>query len=139
MIALAPNTSVSSKPFSGLLAAICALAILLAPSAAEAATGSDMTPELSLTFPTKQAQLSGSRASVWSTCRAPEAQVCHGTVTLTTSGNEHRAPFSVIAGTIQRLTVPLGADSTAERVVALVSTAQGNGVYTHSRTVLRLR
>lgn len=138
MLALSPNIPISFKSFSGLLAAICALALCLSPAAASAAN-SEVSSELSLTFPTKQAQLSGSSASVWSTCQAPEAQVCHGTVTLTTSGNQHTAAFSVVAGTIQRLSVPLGADSAAKRVVAIVETAQGNGAYTHSRTVLRLR
>lgn len=133
------KTSVPFKPFSKLLAAICLLAILGSLGASSAAANSDATPELSLTFPTNQAQRSGSRASVWATCKAPEAEVCHGTVTLTTSGNKHTAPFSVIAGTIQRLSVPLGADASAKQVVAVVETAQGDGAYMQSRAVLRLR
>jgi hypothetical protein len=134
-----PHFPISFKTLLGSLAAICALAVLASPNVAGAAAGSNSSPELSLTFPTREAHLSGSQASVWATCRGPEASVCGGTLTLTTSGNKHRIPFSVIAGTNQSLTVPLGADSTAKRIVAIVSTAQANGVYVRSRNVLHLR
>jgi hypothetical protein len=136
VIETSPHIPVPFKMFLGLLAVICALAVIAIPGAA---AGSNPSPKLSLTFPTKEAHLSGSQASVWSTCQGPETHVCNGTLTLTTSGDKHSVPFSVIAGTNQNLTVPLGADSTANRIVAVVKTAQSNGVYLRSRNVLHLR
>jgi hypothetical protein len=138
MSAPTPHLSVSSKTLLGLLAAICALAGLAIPSAAGAAAGSSESPELNLTFPTREAHLSGSQASVWATCEGPEARVCNGTLTLTRGGNKHEVPFSVIAGTNQSLDVPLGANATAKRIVAVVKTAQANGAYVRTRAVLRL-
>jgi hypothetical protein len=139
VIAPTPHISISFKTFLGLLAAICALATLAIPVTAGAAADSDPSPELGLTFPTREAEVSGSQASVWATCQGPEARVCNGTLTLTTSGHQHLVPFSVIAGTNQHLTVSLGTDSTAKRIVAIAKTAQANGVYDRSREVLRLR
>ena len=130
-----PHLSISSKTFLTLLAAICALALLGIPAGAAADSDS---PELELTFPTREAHLSGSQASVWATCEGPEARVCGGTLTLTTSGNKHQVPFSVIAGTNQSLEVPLGADSTAKRIVAVVKTAQANGAFVRTRSILSL-
>lgn len=137
VIAPTPHNSISFKTFLGLLTAVCALAVLAIPGAAGAA-GSSSSPELSLAFPTGEAHLSGSQASVWVTCEGPEARVCNGTVTLTRSGIKHEVPFSVIAGTNQSLDIPLGANSTAKRIVAIAKTAQANGSYVRSRDVLRL-
>jgi hypothetical protein len=137
MIATTPHTLISFKTFLGLLAAISALAIFGIPAAAGAA-GSD-SPELSLTFPTGDAHRSGSQTSVWVTCDGPEARVCNGTLTLTRSGNKHEVPFSVISGTNQSLSVPLAAEATAKRVVAVVKTAQDNGAYARSRAFLQLQ
>ncbi len=134
MSATSLHNSISSKTFLGLLAAICTLAMLAIPGAA---VGSD-SPELSLTFPTAEAHLSGSQASVWVTCEGPEARVCNGTLTLTRSGNKHDVPFSVISGTNQSLDVPVGVDSKARRIVAVVRTAQANGTSVRTRHVLRL-
>jgi hypothetical protein len=133
-----PHISISFKTFLGLLAAIGALTMLAIPGAAGAAADSNSDPELSLTFPTGEAHLSGSQVSVWSTCQGPEAHVCNGTLTVKTSGNKQSVSFSVIAGTNQSLTVPLGADSTVKRFVAIVRTAQDNGAYARSRHVLHL-
>ncbi|HKO39313.1 MAG TPA: hypothetical protein VJU14_13195 [Solirubrobacterales bacterium] len=137
VIAPTPHPPVSFKTLLGLLAAICSLAVLAIPGAADAASASD-SPELSLTFPTGEAHLSGSQASVWATCDGPEARVCNGTLTLTRSGSKHQVPFSVIAGTNQSLTVPLGVNSAAKRIVAVIKTEQADGTYLRSRTLLRL-
>ena len=134
MSATSLHNSISSKTFLGLLAAICTLAMLAIPGAA---AGSD-SPELSLTFPTAEAHLSGSQASVWVTCEGPEARVCNGTLTLTRSGNKHEVSFSVVSGTNQSLGVPLGVNAKAKRIVAVVKTAQANGAYARSRVVLSL-
>jgi len=136
VIAHTPHSSIPFKSSLSLLAAICALAILAIPGAAVA--GSSSPPELSLTFPTKEAHLSGSQVSVWTTCDGPEARVCNGTLTLTRSGNKHEVPFSVIAGTNQSLDVPVQVDSNAKRIVAVVKTEQANGTVARSRVVLRL-
>jgi hypothetical protein len=132
-----PHLPISFKTLLGLLAAVCALAALAIPAAAGAESGSD-SPELSLTFPTNEARLSGSQASVWATCNGPEARVCNGTLTLTRGGSKHQVPFSVIAGTNQSLTVPLGSDAMAKRFVAIVRTEQANGALARSRSILRL-
>lgn len=137
VIAHTPHLPVSIKTLLGLLAAICFLAVLAVPGAAGAASGSG-SPELSLTFPTNEAHLSGSRASVWATCEGPEARVCNGTLTLTRSGHQHHVPFSVIAGTNQSLSVPLGVNSAAKRIVAIVRTEQANGDFLRTRSILRL-
>lgn len=134
MSATSLHNSISSKTFLGLLAAICTLAMLAIPGAA---AGSE-SPELSLTFPTKEAHLSGSQASVWATCEGPEARVCNGTLALTRSGNKSEVPFSVIAGTNQSLDVPVKVASSAQRIVAVVKTEQSDGSYVRSRVVLRL-
>lgn len=138
VIAPTPHSFTSFKTFLGLLAAICALTAFAIPGAAGAAADSNSPPELSLTFPTREAHLSGSQASVWATCEGPETRVCNGTLTLTRGGNKHEVRFSVIAGTNQSLTVPLGVNSTAKRIVAVVRTAQANGAYVRSRHVLSL-
>lgn len=139
MIAPSPHFSISFKALLGLLASICALVVFAIPAAAGAAGDSDSPPEMSLAFPTKEAHLSGSQVSVWSTCRGPEARVCNGTLTLTTSGNKHSVPFSVVSGTNQSLTVPLGVDSKARRIVAVVKTEQASGAYARSREILSFR
>jgi hypothetical protein len=138
MSAPTPHLSISSKTLLGLLAAIFALAALAIPAAAGAAADSGEAPELNLTFPTREAHLSGSQASVWATCEGPETHVCNGTLTLTRSGNKHEVPFSVIAGTNQSLDVPVQVDSSAKRIVAVVKTEQANGTVARSRVVLRL-
>jgi hypothetical protein len=137
VIAPTPHLPISFKILLCLPAAICALVVLAIPGTAGAASGSD-SPELSLTFPTNEAHVSGSHASVWATCDGPEARVCNGTLTLTRGGNKHEVPFSVIAGTNQSLEVQLGANSTAKRIVAVVRTEQANGALVRSRNILRL-
>jgi hypothetical protein len=121
----------------GLVAMVCALATLAIAGATGATAGRKSPPEMSLTFPTGEAHPSGSRASAWATCRAPEALVCNGT--LTTSGSKHRVPFTVIAGTNQSLDLPLAAGSKADRVLVIVRTAQASGALVRTRTVLHLR
>lgn len=118
------------------MSSVCALALFAIPAGAGASSDS---PELSLAFPTGEVQLTGSRASVWSTCQGPAARVCSGTLTLTRNGSKHKIPFSVVAGTNQSLTVPLGAGAMGKRIVAVARTAQANGAYVRSRDVLHVR
>jgi hypothetical protein len=132
-----PHLPTSIKTLLCLPAAICALAVLTIPGTAGAASGSD-SPELNLTFPTKEAHLSGSQASVWATCDGPEARVCNGTLTLTRGGSRHEVPFSVISGTNQSLDVPVQVDAGAKRIVAVVKTEQANGSFVRTRAILRL-
>lgn len=135
VIAPTPHIFLSSKTILGILAAVCALVALAIPAGATAGSGS---PELSLTFPTREAHLSGSQASVWATCEGPEERVCNGTLTLTRSGIKQEVPFSVIAGTNQSLDFPVSFASGARRIVAIVKTEQANGGYLRTRHVLRL-
>lgn len=133
---LARLRSVRFRAGLGLLAATCALAIIALPGAAAAAP----TPssELSLAFPSESAHRVGSQALVLVKCLGSETSTCSGTLTLTTSGNKHKAPFSVSGGTSQNLTVPLGGDSSARRAVAVARTAQASGGYVRSSEVLHL-
>lgn len=123
----------------GLLAATCGLAILAVSGAAGAATGPLPASESSLTFTTERAHLVGSQALVLVKCLGSQSSTCNGTLTLTTSGTKHKVPYSVIGGTTQNLTVPLGADSSARRAVAVAETAQADGRYIRSSEVLHLR
>ena len=123
------------KASLGLLAAACALAILALPAAAVGSASS----ELSLTFPSDEAHVDGSRASFWVECSGSGTSSCNGTVTLTASGRKHNLPFSVLAGTRQSLSVRVGAHSTTKRVIAVAKTAQDNGSYVRSWGLLELR
>ena len=129
-----------SRARLGFFAAICALTILAISSTAGAAPGPASSSELSLAFPSEEAHLAGSQALVLVKCLGSEANTCDGTLTLTTSGNKHKVPFSVIGGTSQNLTVPLGSDAgAAKRAVAVARTAQASGTYVRSSEVLHLR
>ena len=118
-----------------LIAALCALAALAIPGAAAGSTSSSSE----LTFPSEEAHVKGSRASFWVECASSEASTCTGTLTLTTNGKKHNVPFAVVAGTHQSLSVRLGANSTAKRVVAVAKTAQADGRYVRSWGLLELR
>lgn len=126
------TSSTRFKASFGLLAALAALAI---PAAASGAS----SPELSLSFPSDEAHVTGSRASFWVECSGAEMSTCNGTVTMTANGTKHLVPFSVVAGTRQNLSVRLGAHSTAKRVVAVAKTAQDSGGYVRSWGLLELR
>jgi hypothetical protein len=122
------------------LGALYALALLAIPGAAGAVAGPPSASELSLTFPSGKAQLTGSQALILVKCLGSKTGACNGTLTLTTSGNKHKVPFSVIGGTSQALTVPLGSDArAAKRAVAVARTAQASGAYIRSSEVLHLR
>lgn len=125
------------KAFLGLIAAVCAFAVLALPGAAGATTG--LTSSSELTFPTDEAHVAGSRASFWVECSSSDASTCNGTVTLTANGKKHNIPFSVLAGTRQNLSVRVGAHSTTKRVVAVAKTAQADGRYVRSWGLLELR
>lgn len=134
-----PRRSTRLRGSFGLLATTCALAILAFPGAAGAATGPVPSSESSLAFASENAHLVGSQALVLVKCLGSQSSTCNGTLTLRTSGNRHKVPFSVIGGTSQSLTVPLGGDSAAKRAVAVAETAQGSGGYVRSSEVLHLR
>jgi hypothetical protein len=118
-------------------AAVCVLAVLALPGAANATSG--LTSSSELTFPSDEAHVAGSRASFWVECSSSETSSCNGTVTLTTNGKKHNLPFSVVAGTRQNLSVRVGAGSMTKRVVAVAKTAQADGRYVRSWGLLELR
>lgn len=125
-----------TKTSLGLLAAVCVLAAVATPGVAGA---SSLASSSELTFPSDEAHVTGSRASFWVECSSSEASTCSGTVTLTTNGKRHNVPFAVVAGTRQNLSVRLGPNSTAKRVVAVARTAQESGGYVRSWGLLELR
>lgn len=140
VIAFQASSFVRARGRLGLLAATCGLAVLVLPGVASAFADPSPSPEMSVTFPSERARLVGSQAVVLVKCLGSEASVCNGTLTLTTSGNKHKVPFSVSGGAKQSLTVPLGADAaTARRAVAVARTAQAGGIYARSSEVLRFR
>lgn len=127
-----------SKARFGLVAATCALAMLALPSAGSAIAPTS-TSELSLVFPSQEAHLAGSQALVLVKCLGSEVSTCNGTLTLATGGNKHKVPFSVIGGTSQNLTVPLGSNAdAAKRAIAVARTSQASGRYVRSSEVLHL-
>lgn len=132
---ISPATRIKAS-FGLFAAAICAMAILAIPGAADAAASPTSSE---LTFPSNEAHVTGSRASFWVECSSSETSTCNGTLTLTANGKQHNVPFSVVAGTHQNLTVRLGAKSTAKRVVAVAKTAQTTGGYVRSWGLLELR
>lgn len=124
----------------GTLAAVGALIALAAPSPTSAAPPPTPSSELSLAFNSESAHLVGSQALVLVKCLGSRASTCNGTLTLSTAGNRHRVPFSVIGGTSEDLAVPLGSDaSSARRAVAVARTVQASGRYVRSSEVIRLR
>lgn len=131
------SLSTRTKASFGLLAAICALAVVAIPGGV--ASASSLASSSELTFPTDEAHVAGSKASFWVECSSSEASTCNGTVTLTTNGKKHNLPFSVPAGTRQNLSVRVGANSTTKRVVAVAKTAQESGGYVRSWGLLELR
>lgn len=135
-LVIAPSTQI--KASLGLFtAAICALAILAIPGAADAVASPTSSPEL--TFPSDEAHVTGSRASFWVECSGSDAGTCNGSLTLTANGKRQNVPFSVLAGTHQNLSVRLGAHSTTKRVVVVAKTAQEDGGYVRSWGLLELR
>jgi hypothetical protein len=127
------------KARSGLLAGICALAVLTVPSPAGAETTAVSPSETSITFPSARARVVGSNAVVLVKCETAESGTCSGTLTLTVAGKKHKVPFAVIGGSTQNLAIPLGDSCRAKRAFAVAQTAQETGAYVRSSETLRLR
>lgn len=139
VIAVQARPRLQLKRRVALLAAVCALAILAFPGTGTAASPR-ASSEVSLAFLSEKAHLVGSQALVRVKCLGSGTSSCNGTLTLTTSGNKHKVPFSVIGGTSEFLTVPLGSDAAkTKRALAVARTAQASGRYSRSSEVLRLR
>jgi hypothetical protein len=125
-------------------ATLCAAALLATAVPAIAAAGS--TPfaaaaEMSLSFASQSAPLVGPEALVRVRCTGPQDGICSGTVTLSAGGRKHKVPFSVVGGSGQSLTVPVGSSRAlgASSGLAVAKTLQPSGGYVRDSEVLHFR
>ena len=115
------------------------VAALLVPTASTAAPTSG--GEMSLLFARPSARVVGGQALILVRCEGSRRGICSGTVTISIDGRRHRAPFSLIGGTRQSLTVGVGSGQRlrGRRARAIASTAQPAGGYVRERETLRFR
>jgi hypothetical protein len=125
------------------IAACAALLVLAAVPTVASARSSifDVGSETSLSFVRETAELVGPDALVLVRCNGSAGDTCSGTLTLSFSGSSHKAPFSILAGTSQSVSVSVrGADRLAgRRAVAVARTTQPTGRFARSSEVLRFR
>lgn len=86
-------------------------------------------------------RLLGGQALVPVECEAPRDRLCSGTLTISSGGRDRSAPFSLYAGSHQRLAVAVGSGfaSPGAAAVAVARTAESYGGYAQSRAVIRFR
>jgi hypothetical protein len=122
---------------------LCALFGLAAIPAVAPAQSSifDTGSETNVGFVRATADLAGSQARVLVHCNGSAGDACSGTLTLSFSGHKQTAAFSVLAGTTQRVSVPVGNGSrlAGKRAVAVARTTQATGRFSRSSEVLRFR
>jgi hypothetical protein len=126
------------------LAAACGAVLFLTglPALAPAESSVfDHGSETSLGFARGTAELLGPDALVLVRCSGARGDTCNGTLTLSFSGNKHKTPFSVLAGTTQSLPVSVGGGDqlAGKRAVAVAKTLQPTGRFARSSEVLRFR
>jgi hypothetical protein len=128
----------------GFGATLCA-ALLLATALPAIAAGRSAPlaapSEMNLTFASESARLVGREALVLVKCTGSRNGICSGTVTVSAGGRQHKVPFSVIGGSVQSLTVPVGSSRTlgATSGLAVAKTVQPSGGYARSSEVLHFR
>lgn len=127
-----------------LWAVACGALLLLSSVPAFATAQSsvfDTSSETSIGFARETAELIGSDALVLVRCEGEAGDICSGTLTLSFSGNKHKAPFSVLAGTSQSVSVTIGGGGqlAGRRAVAVAKTVQPTGRFARSSEVLRFR
>jgi len=101
----------------------------------------DTGSETNLGFVRETADLVGSEALVLVRCNGSDGGTCSGTLTLSFSGHRQKAPFSVLAGTSQTVSVPVGRGTrlAGRRTVAVAKTTQSTGRFARSSEVLHFR
>lgn len=121
-------------------ATLCALLLLptAIPAIAVASTPFDAPSEMNLSFASESARLVGHEALVLVRCTGSRNGICSGTVTVSARGRKHKVPFSVVGGSIQSLTVPVGSSRAlgATSGLAVARTVQPSGGYVRSSEVL---
>jgi hypothetical protein len=125
----------------GFVATLCAV-LLLATTLPAIAAGRSIplaaSPEMNLSFASESARLIGREALVLVKCTGSRNGICSGTVTVSAGGRQHKVPFSVVGGSIQSLTVPVGSSRTIDATsgLAVAKTAQPSGGFALSSEVL---
>jgi hypothetical protein len=127
-----------------LTAACCAAALLLSAIPAMAAARStvfEALSEMSLSFPRQTARLVGPDALFLVKCAGSQNGICSGTVTLSAGGQKHKVPFSVVGGSSQSLTVPVGSSKglSGTAGIAVARTVQPSGGSVRSSEVLHFQ
>jgi hypothetical protein len=87
------------------------------------------------------ARLVGSEALIAVECEGPREAFCSGTLTVHKGRATRRAPYSVLAGSHQSLSVTVGRGfaGSGQAAVAVARTAESAGGYAESRAVIRFR
>lgn len=127
-----------------LTATLCAVALLASAIPAMAAARStvfEAPAEMSLYFARGTARLVGPDALILVKCTGSQDGICSGTVTLSAAGHKHKVPFSVVGGSSQSLTVPVGLskDLSGTSGLAVARTAQPSGGSARSSEVLHFQ
>ncbi|HEY5052211.1 MAG TPA: hypothetical protein VII45_02260 [Solirubrobacterales bacterium] len=136
--------SARSKSKILLAATFFAVALLASSIPAIAAARSSVfeaPSQMNLSFARGTARVIGRDALILVKCTGSQNGTCSGTVTLSAGGRKHRAPFSVIGGGSQSLTVPVGSgkDLSGTSGLAVARTAQPSGGSARSSEVLHFR
>jgi hypothetical protein len=136
-------TDRSQRRGTRLAAILCAAALLggAIPSLAAArSTALEAPTEMSLSFASATARLIGPEALVLVKCTGSQNGICSGTVTLSNEGHRHKVTFSVVGGSKQSLTVPVGSPrGPGATGLAVAETSLPAGGYVRSAEVLHFR
>jgi hypothetical protein len=129
---------VARRGVLGLVVAAMLPGFLAGGAAASAAAPAGAT---NLSVDGGTARLLGPEALVAVHCEGPRDGICSGTLSVSSGGRTRTAPYSVFAGSQQRLTVAVGDGfaSPGSAVIAVARTAQPAGGIAQSRAVLRFR
>ncbi len=94
-----------------------------------------------LSIASSDAHLLGREALIPVECEGPRETLCSGTLSVSDGGQTRSAPFSLYAGSHQRLAVAVGSNfaSSGDAAVAVARTAQSYGGFAQSRAVIRFR
>ncbi|HEY2716897.1 MAG TPA: hypothetical protein VGI73_11830 [Solirubrobacterales bacterium] len=126
---------------AALLPGFAAVEVTAGTAAALASTQIPGGAATSLSVAGGSARLVGTQALVAVECEGPRDSLCSGTVSLSSGGQTRTTPFSLYAGSHQRLAVAVGSGfaSPGAAAVAVARTAQSYGGFKQSRAIVRFR
>jgi hypothetical protein len=127
-----------------LWAAACGALLLLGTVPAFAPAESSVfesSTDASIEFVRGTAALLGPEALVPVRCNGPQDATCTGVLTLSVAGQKHKAPYSILGGTSQDVSVTVGGGDqlAGRRAVAVARTTQSSGRFSRSSEVLHFR